>query len=884
VNDKYVFLDEKNKKELSDNEYGRLGKNISLMFKYGLPVLPAVIIKIEHALKLYKNNFMSELNPYLKKLTPHLKKELGDNKTAVINLVTSSSMAMVANLHIQNIGLHLHTIDVFLKHFGEDKTFTMLNQLVSDIFYFKNKFKKELTVKETTRKYLVEILDEQQEGALPEDDYAFLKNFYKLQTVAAIKKYLNDQKEKETVKNYFTDTLKQLESILRDISAYLDTNEELSSIILQPVIHGHFNKASYRGFLYTNDLISGELKINGRYVQEMAKYHEDKSKSLEHIEPELFERLSQLAQQVRYVFKDIMKFLFLIENKKIWLLDIYDVEECSFQADLNNKLDLFNNNKLDEKEIIRDISLEGVTQLLHPVVNQDKAEGVQKVNGGLVGAPGAASGKVYFSSAALLDAYEIAAKNNQPTDFILAMPHTFAEEVKAIKVGKGVISSFGGFASHAPVVCRSLNKVSVVEESIEWGDKQLTIFGNVIKEGDEVTINAEVGRKPEIYFGKVPLIEPDFRKNNLTALMDVVNRYNNKIKVFSNVDEPVEAKQALIFQAQGIGLCRTEHMFFAENRLIPFLEMILTRKKANQEKALRIIEGFQTEDFYSLFKVFGRKPVTIRLLDAPLHEFIPKESEKLEKLIEHMTRNFPDIDETLIKNRCALLKEFNPMLGNRGCRLGIMKPDIYRMQARAIINAACKLKKENNIDPLPKIMIPLVSMQMEMRFLKDGKVIEGETVTGIREVVEEVLDTNNLKDQINYQIGCMIELPSATLASDSLAHCADFFSYGTNDLTQTTYGLSRDDTTELINEYTKYDIMDANPFSALQRRVKELLMLSTRRAKVIRPDINLSLCGEHGADPANISFLIKNKIDIVSCSPFSIPLVKLAVAKEEINQ
>lgn len=476
-----------------------------------------------------------------------------------------------------------------------------------------------------------------------------------------------------------------------------------------------------------------------------------------------------------------------------------------------------------------------------------------------------------------MEAHRDALLKGEDTRLILVVEASFAEDVKAIEVGQGVISVEGGYSSHAPVVARSMGKVCLVVPKMRIEGNQFTLDGNVVKEGDYVTLDCPVYREPALILGKADLINPDIHKNGLVEFISVIKKFVTKdFVVRANADLGRDAKVAMTMGAYGIGLCRTEHMFFADDRINRFREMILASELEPRVAALNDLRGLQAQDFYELFTTMAPHEVTIRLLDAPLHEFLPRSDDVFESYCAYLKNKGVEPDRTLLKDRIERLHEFNPMMGHRGCRVGISYPEIYEMQVRAIFEAAKRLQAEGK-EVVPEIMIPLVMTPSELTFIKNGKRIEGKYIKGIRDIAREV-DPN-----LHYKVGTMVELPAAALLSDELARYAEFFSYGTNDLTQTTNGLSRDDANSFFPTYTEFDILPNNPFQVLGQPVKELINISAQRGRLTRPDIKLGLCGEHGADPANIEFCRNAGLDYVSCSPYSVPIALLAVAQMNIK-
>jgi pyruvate,orthophosphate dikinase len=425
----------------------------------------------------------------------------------------------------------------------------------------------------------------------------------------------------------------------------------------------------------------------------------------------------------------------------------------------------------------------------------------------------------------------------------------------------------------------------MVNPDISISEGKFKIGDVTVKEGDYITMDVPFHSKPTIYHGKAALVEPDFEKNGLLDFINIVNKYVDKsFNVRGNCDSGRDASLAKSFGAEGVGLCRTEHMFFAEERIAIFREMILSEEKEERLKALDKLMPMQRKDFYEIFKEMRGFGVTIRLLDAPLHEFLPHTDESLKEFVAHMQKKDPKLyTKEEVLERISRLDEFNPMLGHRGCRVAISYPEIYEMQVRAIFSAAAMLIKEGITDVKPEIMIPIVMSQNELKFIKNGKRIEGSSIKGIGDVYEEVIKETGISE-INYSIGCMIELPAAALKADELARYAEFFSFGTNDLTQTTFGISRDDINSFLPDYTEFDLLPVNPFQHLGDQVKELIQIGTLRGRLTRPDLKIGICGEHAAEPSNIQFCRSIGMNYVSTSPYSVPIAKLSIAQDNISK
>jgi pyruvate,orthophosphate dikinase len=556
----------------------------------------------------------------------------------------------------------------------------------------------------------------------------------------------------------------------------------------------------------------------------------------------------------------------------------------STQSDIRALLDLYQRKKIDLPYLVNAIKPEQLNEILHPIIDQNSVKNLKGLPGGIAGAPGAAIGRVYFSTEALLDAYKSALQKGEDTRMILCMPSTFAEDVKAIEVATGVLSSEGGYSAHASVVARQYGKVSLVNKDLAIEEKKAKLDTTTIKEGDLITLEVPHYGDPVIYLGEAKLIEPDPEESGLISFVETVKKGIDGFGVRVNADNPGDAGLAVKFGADGIGLCRTEHMFFKEERINEFRKMIVSSNTEERKKVLNTLKKMQLDDFHKIFKAMDGKEVTIRLLDAPLHEFLPHNEKQFKAFIDYLKKNSDEtVNENEIRRFSDSLNEFNPMLGHRGCRIAVSYPEIYEMQVEAIFEAAYKARKEG-ADVRPEIMIPLIMNASELKLIIHGKRIEGQTYRGLSTIENDVREKLKEKKPVDYKFGTMIELPVAALAAGEISRYAEFFSFGTNDLTQTTIGLSRDDYTSFMPDYTLFDILHGNPFQLLEDQVKELISTAVRRGKMTRPDLHTGLCGEHGAIPQNIAYCMDAGLDYVSCSLYSVPIALLAVAQQQMPQ
>ncbi|MBL8993478.1 MAG: hypothetical protein JNM63_09070, partial [Spirochaetia bacterium] len=768
---------------LSADEFGQIGAQLSTLAGFGLHFQPAILFSTDPEKELDLELEMEKILPLIRTLREKSTKSIKGQEIFFLDFVLSPAMAFKEEIRIGHLGFNLQNFDLLAKHFLFSDTLRIFRRLLTHFFCLKyfNEFKLEVYPDpddffENKLPVLASVLSA--------DEVEVMTFVLRSKSPEDLKNYLvrAAQGKQPWVEQLFGTTLGQVKLFLNGASHFLKAGGTGDALALQSSAIPFWDSQSGAGWFETHDLASGEPNLHGTYKN---------GNLLRELDAGLMGELEMDAERIRESSPSIERLSFTVESGRIFFTAIREAENFAPQADLAHKLSLIKRGRYDEKALIKSLSFSGIEALLHPIVDKKSAEGLKMLVGGIHGSYGAATGKVYFSAESLLAAHEKAALSGEKTDFILAMPGTYSGEVKAIKLANGVLSSEGGYSSHAPVVARSMNKVAMVNNQISFSEKSFTLSGATVNEGDEITLSVELGQEPVIYLGRVPLTHPDFEKNHLYEVLDLLDRHNTRLKIYSNVDQPAEAKVAASFRAAGVGLCRTEHMFFHEGRLQSFVEMILGMDAgASEGKILSEIEAFQKADFIELLKIFDGKPVTIRLLDAPLHEFLPQNEADMDKLVGHFRTRGSTLSREEIVSRCAMFHEFNPMLGHRGCRLGITRPEIYHMQVRAIMRAACELHAQS-ISVKPRIMVPIIMHPNEMKFIRNGKVIEGKSIPGIIDTVEGVLREHGLSDVINYQIGSMIEIPSAALYAGELAKHCDFFSFGTNDLTQTTLGLSR---------------------------------------------------------------------------------------------
>jgi pyruvate,orthophosphate dikinase len=664
-----------------------------------------------------------------------------------------------------------------------------------------------------------------------------------------------------------------------------------TAVNVQTMVFGNLGWDSGTGVAFTRNPATGDNVFYGEYLlnaqgedvvagirtpQPINRLQKGESelKCLEEEMPGVYEQLLGVREKLESHFKDMQDIEFTIEKNTLWVLQTRAGKRTGLAA-LKIAFDMFQQQLIDRETVLLRIEPEQLNHILRPVFDtagKEKAKAENRVVAvGLNAGPGAASGKVVFSAGKVRD---FVGKTGEPV--ILVREETSPEDVGGMSLAQGILTARGGMTSHAALVARQLGKVCIVgceTLDIDYDKKMMTVGKHVVNEGDAISIDGSTG---EVILGKVATIRSEVERvlvekslapeeSEIYSLYNTVMEWSDqcrRLKVRANADQPDQAAMALAFKCEGIGLCRTEHMFFAEDRINKVRQMILASTPAEKRQALAKIEPLQREDFKEILTVMAGKPVTIRLLDPPLHEFLPKTDAEIES-----TARETGVSRELIMEESSALTEMNPMLGNRGCRLGITHPEIYDMQVKAIIEAACELKLEG-INVMPEIMVPLVSDARELSFIRERA----------QRVAHSVMQLKKI--QVDYLIGTMIEIPRACVTADEVAKVAEFFSFGTNDLTQMAYGFSRDDAGPVIRHYMDLGIARKNPFESLdQVGVGGLMRLGVEKARKTRPDIKLGICGEHGGEPGSIEFCEEIGLDYVSCSPYRVPVARLAAAR-----
>lgn len=661
-----------------------------------------------------------------------------------------------------------------------------------------------------------------------------------------------------------------------------------TAVNVQAMVYGNMGNSSATGVCFSRDAGTGENLFNGEYLinaqgedvvagvrtpqqimtegsRRWAKLQgiseeERKAKypSLEETMPECAAQLVEIQARLEEHYRDMQDMEFTIQDGKLWLLQTRNGKRTG-AAMVKIAMDLLREGAIDEKTVLRRMEPAKLDELLHPVFDKSAVQNAQVMAKGLPASPGAATGKIVFFAD---DAEEWAKRNEK---VIMVRIETSPEDLRGMNVAQGILTARGGMTSHAAVVARGMGKCCVSgagEIKVDYKAKTVTMGGKVYHEGEWISINGSTG---EVYDGLVSTVDADI-SGDFSAIMNLAEKYT-KMKVYANADSPRDAKVARKFGAVGIGLCRTEHMFFEGERIKAMREMIIADSVERRKVALNKLLPLQRGDFEGMFKAMDGYDVTIRLLDPPLHEFVPHQLETMRELA-----NETGMSLDKIKQICSSLEEFNPMLGHRGCRLGNTYPEITEMQARAIIEAAINVK-EHGVDVHPKIMVPLVGVKEEIKRQADI----------INATAKKVFAERGIT--VPYKVGTMIEIPRAALVANEIAEIADFFSFGTNDLTQMTFGYSRDDAPKFLNEYKKLGIIKNDPFEVLdQTGVGQLVKMGTERGRSTKPELNVGICGEHGGEPSSVKFCASLNLDYVSCSPYRVPIARVAAAQASVEE
>ena len=861
---------------------GGKGANLAEMGRLGLSVPPGFTISTKVCDLFYKNK--KKLPPFIiksvkkelvliEKLT---KKRFGDQKSPLLVSVRSGARVSMPGMMdtILNLGLN-------------DKTVLALAKKTSNARFAKDSYRRFIQMYSAVvlgiESYNFEELIENykltkgviMDTELDESDWdGLIKNF-------------KDLIKQETKKNFPQDVNRQLYDAISAVFLSWESNRAKvyrklhqipdnwgTAVNVQSMVFGNMGNDSATGVAFTRNPSTGENFLFGEYLinaqgedvvggTRTPQYITKKSRisngvkkpSMEESMPKAYVQLKKILLRLEKHYRDMQDVEFTVENNKLWVLQTRSGKRTAKSA-IKIAVDMVKEKLISKKEAVLRIDPNTLDTLLHQTIDEKVDKKI--IASGLPASPGAASGKVVFS------ADEAERLNGMMQDTILVRVDTSPEDIHGMHAAKGILTSRGGMTSHAAVVARGMGRPCISGSTnidIDYLNKIFKAGDVTIKEGDIITID---GSRGEVILGEVPTIEPEI-SGDFSKLMNWADSFR-KLKVRTNAETPADTKISREFGAEGIGLCRTEHMFFNEERIVSVRQMILSKTTEDRKEALKKLLPYQKSDFVEIFKIMNGLPVTVRLLDPPLHEFLPKTDKDIDNIAKEL-----NLTEKDIRFRIVELHEQNPMLGHRGCRLGISFPEIYRMQCEAIFEALAECKKQKVKLVIPEIMIPLVSTAAEIKILRNL----------VEKTAEAVQKKHSIK--IKYYVGTMIELPRAALRAKDIAKFADFFSFGTNDLTQTTFGISRDDSGKFLNDYVENKIFNKDPFISIDEKgVGELIKIAVERGKMQNKSLKLGICGEHGGDPSSIEFCARIGLNYVSCSPYRVPVARLAAAQANL--
>ena len=852
---------------------GGKGANLSEMININLPVPPGLTVTTEACTEFYNqgqklsDDIISQIKENLKLLEEQTGKKFGDEANPLLVSVRSGAAVSMPGMMdtILNLGLTDIAVEGMAKKSGNSRfaydSYRRFIQMFGDVVLSIPKYKFDYALEDIKEKnnykYDTELTTEDLKTLVLQ-----FKKIYKGET----RTEFPQEPEKQLLmaveavfkswNNARAITYRNLYDIAHDIG---------TAVNVQSMVFGNMGETSGTGVAFTRNPSTGEKKVFGEFL--MNAQGEDvvagirtplTIDKLNDIMPEIYQQFMDTAHILEQHYRDMQDIEFTIEQGKLYMLQTRSGKRTA-EASLRVAVEMVGEGLITKEEAVMRIDPKALDQLLHPRFDTESLKNATPIATGLPASPGAATGKIYFT------AEDSVAASEKGEATILVRKETSPEDIEGMNTSRGILTSRGGMTSHAAVVARGMGKCCVAGCETIFVDevKKTMIVGDLtLTEGDFISLDGSTGN---VYQGSIKTVEPAI-SGNFGTLMEWADEFR-KLGIRTNADTPKDAETAIKFGAQGIGLCRTEHMFFEESRIFSVRKMIISDNVTQREQALSEILPMQKNDFKQIYKIMGPRPVTIRLLDPPLHEFIPHDEDDIIELSKEM-----HVPVSKLKDIIQGLQEFNPMLGHRGCRLAITYPEIARMQTRAIIEAAIETSIEENIIIVPEIMVPLVGKKEELEILR----------TLIIETAEKVIKEKSF--ELKYLIGTMIEIPRACVTSDEIAEYADFYSFGTNDLTQMTFGYSRDDAGKFISAYKEVGILEVDPFQSIdQVGVGKLVEMSVKLGRQVKPNMHMGVCGEHGGDPASIEFFHKTGLSYVSCSPFRVPVARLSAAQAAIR-
>ena len=875
MSQKYVYLFKEGNANMRELLGGK-GANLAEMTNLGLPIPQGFTVTTEACTKYYEDGktisqeIQDQIFAALKTLEEIQGKKFGDNSDPLLVSVRSGARASMPGMMdtILNLGLNDIAVEGFAAKTGNPRfaydSYRRFIQMYSDV------------VMEVPKSYFEKIIDElKEEKGVHFDTELTTEDLKEL-----VKRFKEVYKENMNGEEFPQDPSEQLMGAVKAVFRSWDNPRAIvyrrmndipgdwgTAVNVQAMVFGNMGETSGTGVAFTRNPSTGEKGIYGEYLinaqgedvvagvrtpQPISKLAEDL--------PECYKEFMELAHKLENHYRDMQDMEFTIQEGKLYFLQTRNGKRTA-PAAIQIACDLVDEGMIDEKEAVLRIDAKSLDQLLHPTFDKDSLKAGEVIGQALPASPGAAAGKVVFTAE---KAKELG-KGGKGERVVLVRLETTPEDIEGMVAAQGILTVRGGMTSHAAVVARGMGTCCVSgcgEIKINEEAKQFELGGYTFHEGDYISLDGTTGK---IYKGDIKTVEASV-SGNFGRIMAWADKYR-ALKVRTNADNPRDTRNAVHLGAEGIGLCRTEHMFFEEDRIPKIRKMILAETVEAREAALNELIPFQKGDFKAMYKELKELPMTVRYLDPPLHEFLPTEEEDIIALAKDM-----GVTVEHLKNKCAELHEFNPMMGHRGCRLAVTYPEIARMQTRALMEAAIEVKEEEGYNIVPEIMIPLVGEKKELKFVKDVVI----------EVAEQVKKEKG--SDMQYHIGTMIEIPRAALLANEIAEEAEFFSFGTNDLTQMTFGFSRDDAGKFLDSYYKTKIYESDPFAKLdQKGVGQLVKMAVEKGRLTRPDIKLGICGEHGGEPSSVEFCHNIGLSYVSCSPFRVPIARLAAAQAAIK-
>lgn len=870
---KWVYLFREGNADMR-NLLGGKGANLAEMTNLGLPIPPGFTVTTEACTDYYNHGrsiseeIQTQIFDALALLEERLGKKFGDTENPLLVSVRSGARASMPGMMdtILNLGLTDISVEGFAKRTGNPRfaydSYRRFIQMFSDV------------VMEVPKSLFERVIDEIKEDRKVHFDTELTAEDLK-EVIRRFKEIYKEKMGEEFPQEPRVQLMEAVKAVFRSWDneraiVYRRMNDIPgdwgTAVNVQSMVFGNMGNTSGTGVAFTRNPSTGAKGIYGEYLinaqgedvvagirtpQPITRLEEDL--------PECYEEFLKIANRLEEHYRDMQDMEFTIEDGKLYFLQTRNGKRTA-QAALQIACDLVDEGMITPQEAVSRIEAKSLDQLLHPAFDPDALKKGTVMGQALPASPGAAAGKIYFTAEEAKEAHETGER------VILVRLETSPEDIEGMHAAEGILTVRGGMTSHAAVVARGMGTACISgcgDIVIDEKKKQFTLGGKTYFEGDYISLDGSTGK---IYDGDIQTQEASI-SGNFGRIMSWADSLR-KLRVRTNADTPADAANAVRLGAEGIGLCRTEHMFFEPERIPKIRKMILSKTVEEREKALEELIPFQKGDFKALYEVMEGKPVTIRFLDPPLHEFVPTDEKDIEALAKDMNLSVEEV-----KSTCSELHEFNPMMGHRGCRLSVTYPEIARMQTRAVIEAAIEVSKEKGFEIVPEIMVPLVGDKKELKFVKDV----------IVETAEKVKAEKN--SNLVYHIGTMIEIPRAALLANEIAEEAEFFSFGTNDLTQMTFGFSRDDAGKFLVDYYKSKIYESDPFAKLdQNGVGQLIEMAVTKGRSQRPNLKIGICGEHGGDPSSVAFCHKVGMDYVSCSPFRVPIARLAAAQAAISE